>query len=69
MKFVFYNKTNKDKCTEIFPPLLLEPPDICTRAMPRAKQDQQKVSTLKKTIGLCPSRSYYSMYGVCCEVG
>ena len=29
--------------------------------MPRAKKDQQKVPTQKKTRGLCPSRCYYSM--------
>ena len=26
MKFVFESETNKDKSTEIFPPLLLKPP-------------------------------------------
>ena len=29
--------------------------------MPRARKGQQKVTVLKKTTGLCPSRSYYSM--------
>ena len=29
--------------------------------MPRAKKIQQKVLISKKTTGLCPSRSYYSM--------
>ena len=29
--------------------------------MPRAKKDQQNVPTLKKTTGLCPSRTYYAM--------
>ena len=29
--------------------------------MPRAKKDQQKVPTLKKTTVLCPSRTYYAM--------
>ena len=38
IKFVYKVKTNKDKSTEIFPPLLLKPTDICTRAMPRAKK-------------------------------
>ena len=37
---------------------------ICERAMSRAKKGQQKVPILKKTIGLCPSRSYYSMMQV-----
>ena len=29
-------------------------------ALSRAKKGQQKVPTLKKTTGLCPSRCYYS---------
>ena len=29
--------------------------------MPRAKKGQQNVPILKKTTGLCPSGSYYSM--------
>ena len=33
------------------------------RAMPRAKKSQQKISIFNKTTGLCPSRSYYSIYG------
>ena len=33
----------------------------CACAMPRAKKGLQKVPILNKTIGLCPSRSYYSM--------
>ena len=48
--------TNKDKFTEIVPPLLLTP---C--AMVRAKKGQHKVQILKKTTGLCLSRSYFSM--------
>ena len=42
-----FSKINKDKSTKIFPPLLL--------------LNQQKVQILKKTTGLCSSRSYYSM--------
>ena len=34
-------------------------------AMPRAQTGQQKVPTLKKTTGLCPSRCCYSM--LCCK--
>ena len=37
--------------------------------MPRAKKGQQKVPTLMKTTGLCPSRSYYSMHIVHSEEG
>ena len=44
------------------PPLLFNPPQICTRAMPRVIQGQQKVPVLKKTTELCSSRSYYSMF-------
>ena len=62
MKFVLWSKTNKDKSTDIFLPLLLKPTDIYSCAMRRAKKGQQKVPILKKTTGLCPSRSYY--YGV-----
>ena len=62
MKFALKIKTKKDKSTEIVPSLLLTPPNICACAMPRAKKGQQKVPILKKTTGLCPSRSYY--YGV-----
>ena len=34
---------------------------ICARAMPRAKKVTRRTQFLKKTTGLCPSRSYYSM--------
>ena len=37
------------------PPLLLKPTCICA-----CQKGQQKDSTLKKTIELCPSGSYYS---------
>ena len=50
--------SNKHKYTEIVPILLLTPPYICACAMPRAQKGQQKVPILKKTTGLCPSRSY-----------
>ena len=60
MKFVLERKTNKDKSTKIFPPIRLQPTEIHACAMPRAKKDQKKVPILKKTTGLCPSRSYYS---------
>ena len=33
---------NKDKSTEIFPPLLLKQTNICQRAMPRAKKRSAK---------------------------
>ena len=33
--------------------------------MPRAKKGQEKVLILKKTTGLCPSRSYYSIIYLC----
>ena len=55
MKLVLWSKTNKDKSTEMFPPLLLlKPTDtyMHTSNAPRAQADQQKVSILKKTIGL-----------------
>ena len=55
MKFVLQSKTGKYKSTEIFPPLLLKPTDICVCAMLRAKKCQQKVSILPLY------RSYYSM--------
>ena len=61
MKFVLQSKTtNKNKSTEICPPLLHKPTEICTRVMPRARKGQQKALILKKTTELCPSRSYYS---------
>ena len=45
-----------------FRPLLLKPTDmyncICSRVMPRAKKGQQKLPTLKKTTGFCPSGSF-----------
>ena len=49
----------------IYPPLLLTVNQLifeqCACAMQRAKKIQQKIPTLKKTTGLCPYRSYYSM--------
>ena len=32
-----------------------------TSAMPRAQEEQHKVTILKKTTGFCPSRYYFSM--------
>ena len=61
MKSVFKSKTNKYKCTDIFLTLLPKPLFICACAMPRAKTGQQKVPILKRTTGIYPSRSYYSM--------
>ena len=58
VKFELYSKTNKDKSTEIFPPLLLKPTDTCERAMQRANKGSAKGSNLKKTPWLCPSRKY-----------
>ena len=37
MYFVLQSKTNKDKSTEIFPPLL-KPTYICACALPKAKK-------------------------------
>ena len=36
MKFVLYSETNKDKSTEIFPPLLLKP-TVCALRMCNVK--------------------------------
>ena len=66
MQYVYLSKTNKDKSAEIFPPLLLKPTYICTRAMLRANIGQEKSPILKKTTRLCPSRCYYSLL---CIVG
>ena len=57
MKFALYSKTNKDKSTEIFPPRLLIPTDICTSQKKSAKGSNFK----EDDRGLCPSRSYYSV--------
>ena len=51
MKFELQSKTNKDKSSEsieIFPPLLLKPPYICARAMPRAQKRSAKGSSVKE---------------------
>ena len=48
IKFVLCSKTNKDKSTKIITPLLLKPTDKSARAMPRAKNSQQKLIILKK---------------------
>ena len=48
VKFELYSKTNKDKSTEIFPPLLLKPTYICALAMPRFKKGHQKVQILRR---------------------
>ena len=69
IKFVLCIKTNKNKPTKIITPLLLKPTDISARAMPRAKNSQQKLKILKKAtllyynyIIICLTRSYtYSM--------
>ena len=53
MKFALKCKTNKVKSTEIFPPLLLNPPYMCV-PMPRAKTGQRKVQILMKTTVLAP---------------
>ena len=52
--FMKQSKTNKDKSIVISPPPLLKPSYIYAH-VPRAKKGQQKVPTLKKTTGLCPS--------------
>ena len=59
MKFVLYSKTNQDNSTKMFLPLLFNSTYIGACAMPRAKKDPEKVPTLKKTTGLCPSRCFY----------
>ena len=56
-----YSKTNKDKYKDIIPPLLLKPPYICARAMPRAKKDKQKIQILKKTT-VCWSLGIISLW-------
>ena len=58
MTFVLQRKTNEDKSTEIFPPLLCKPPYIHACDMTKAKKGQQKVPILKKTTVSWPSRSY-----------
>ena len=61
-KFALKSKTNKDKSTEIFPPLLRITTYICAGAIPRGKKGQQKVPIKKKDHrALCPSCSYYSI--------
>ena len=65
MNFVLYSKINKYKSTEIFPHLLVLPnptdTGISAHSMPRAEKGQQMFPILKKTTGLCYTRSYYSM--------
>ena len=57
-----YHKVNLTKTNlQKYPPLLLN--YICARAMQRAKKGQLKIPFLKKSTGLCPSRSYYPTYG------
>ena len=41
-------KTNKEKSTEIFPPLLFKPLYRWSFALPRAKKGQKKVSNFKE---------------------
>ena len=53
IKVVFKNKTNKEKSTEICPPLLLKPTDYAYNA--ESKKGLHKVPILKKTTGLCLS--------------
>ena len=60
LKFVhevcFISKTNKDKFAEIFPALLLNPTCNAESQKRRAK------GSIKKTTGLCASRSYYTPF-------
>ena len=58
--YIIKCKTNKNKSTEIYPPLLIKPPYICARAMPRAKKTA-KVQILKKTTVLCWSVLFISL--------
>ena len=46
MIFVLQRKTNKEKSTEIFPPLLLAHYNVCirARAMPKAKKVNNRAS-------------------------
>ena len=48
MKFVLESKTNKEKSTVIFPPLLLKTPYIWASAMPIAKKRSAKGSNFKE---------------------
>ena len=57
MKFVLYSKTNKDKSTEIFPPLLLKPPYTCACPLCRA-ESLKKVS---KRFKFKRSRQYFGL--------
>ena len=65
MKFVLQSKTNKDKSTEIFPPLLLKPTNTWYMRLrtdnAESQKDHQNVTILKKTTWLCPSKRDYSM--------
>ena len=61
-------KPTKTNLHKMVTPLLLTPSYtyihmhcICACAMPRTKKGEQTAPILKKTIGLCPSRSYYSV--------
>ena len=47
MNFVLSSQKNKDKSSEIFPPLILHSPYMCERAMPKGKIDQKKGSNCK----------------------
>ena len=49
---VCLSKTNKDKSTEIFSPLLPKPTFICEHAMPIGKKGQQKVPFNEDDIAL-----------------
>ena len=48
MNFVLLSQKNKDKSSEIFPPLILHSPYMCERAMPKGKIDQKKGSNCKE---------------------
>ena len=62
MKFVCLSKTNKDKSTEIFSPLLLKPTNICAHVQCREPKRIAKGSNFKEDLRDFPSRSYYSMH-------
>ena len=53
---VLWREINRDKCTDVLPPLLFKPPyTVCMKC-------RQKVPFLKKTTGFCQcTRSYYYM--------
>ena len=67
MKFVLLSITNKDKSTEIFPPLLLQPTYICAcalcnGALPRTKKVSKRIQYFRRRQGFTPlARSYYSI--------